>query len=98
MNKWTLMGFILGACIVVLYAFPASADELTVRCGIGYVKTSVITGDDWVNDPPAGMCAAKYDKDISDKWSVGVEGLHISNAFDGPPFNSNPESSVAFRS
>ena len=96
MKKWTLMGFILGVCLVTLYAFPASADELTARCGLGYIQASVVSHDDWANDPPAALCAIKYDKPVSARWSVGVEGLHISNFLDGAPFNNNPDSSVDY--
>lgn len=52
--------------------------------------------DDWANDPPAGLVAGDCNFDVSKKWSVGIEGIHISNALDGFPFNNNPESSVDY--
>lgn len=96
MNKWTLMGFMLGICLVTLWAFPAVADECSVRGGLGYVKTSVVSSNDWVNDPPAGLIGADCSFSLTERWGWGIEGLHISNAFDGAPFNNDPESSFDY--
>jgi len=82
----------------VLISTEASASELSVRGGVGYIRANVVSSNDWGTTPPAGLIALKYTDDLfkSDKWGYGAELIHLSNVFEGAPFNNNRESNLNY--